>query len=115
MYAVCSDLGGVLTAVSSRLQSCAVLSVKVDQWVGDGEERAHDRWRDCHRSLYDAPGSGAFLPPASCCTFSSFALRFRCLVLEIGRSGVFRVVVFVVVVVRLGAAMGSFDWLLVCV
>ena len=22
--------------------------VKVDQWVGDGEEQAHDQWRDCH-------------------------------------------------------------------
>ena len=63
--------------------------------------------------VYDAPGGGAFLPPASCCSFSSFSLRLRCLVLEIGRSRVFGVVVVVVVVVRLGAATGSFDWLLV--
>ena len=64
--------------------------------------------------VYDAPGGGAFLPPASCCSFSSFALRLCCLVLEIGCSGVFGVVVvIVVVVVRLGAATGLFDWLLV--
>ena len=63
--------------------------------------------------VYDTPGGGAFLPPASCCAFSSFALCFHCLVLEIGRSGVFGVVV--VVVVRLGAVTGGFDWLLVCV
>ena len=102
----------------SRVLAIAILRgfpVKVDQWVVDGEERAHDRWRDCHRScVRDAPGGGAFLPPASCCSFSSFALRLHCLVLEIGHSGIFGVVVVVlVVVVRLGAATGSFDWLLV--
>ena len=64
--------------------------------------------------VYDAPGGRAFLPPASCCSFSSLALHLRCLVLEIGRSGIFGVVVVVVVVVvRLGATTGSFDWLLV--
>ena len=49
-YAVCSDLGD---GFESHVLMIAILHgfpVKVDQGVQDGEERAHDWWRDCHRS-----------------------------------------------------------------
>jgi hypothetical protein len=37
----------------SRVLAIAVLRSfpeELGQWLRDGEERAHDRWRDCHRS-----------------------------------------------------------------
>jgi hypothetical protein len=64
--------GGSLRAASSRLGSCAVVLWK---WVSGLEMGRREHTID---------GGGAFVPPTSCCSLSSFLC---CLLLEIGCSG----------------------------
>jgi len=85
-YGVCSDLGGVLRAASSQLQSWAVfLRRQVSGFKMGRREHTIDGAMAIDRVCDILCGGGASLPLASCCLLSSPSSCLRYAVLNIGR------------------------------
>jgi len=85
-YGVCSDLGGVLRAVSSRLRSWAVfLRRQVSGFEMGRREHTIDGVMAIDRVCDVLCGGGASLPLASCCLLSSPSSCLHYAVLNISR------------------------------
>ena len=91
-YGVCSDLGGVLRAASSRLRSWAAFPRRqVSGFKMVRREHTIDGAMAIDRVCNVLCGGGASLPLTSCCLLSSPSSCLRYTVLDIGRVCIFRV------------------------